>query len=968
MRTDKQCVICGYKTAVPPEAQEEAWWHHVRFVHYDLLPFAGHSAGPFALGINTTSPCVTDLGKVAWEGGTRHQPVPYLSVETHLDDDTTESLAALPSRLMGCDDPDRDASIASACYPVHAFCWELFTSVQEKNALEDSEYTERVKILFKLLGSLRFKPSHLMWEHEYDGGLPHAPSGETMTATTEGYFYNPTIAPGPQEWLSDTWGDFSMDWLPNRPAQIPDLFPNLPSEVIHKVLGFLGYNDLKRLTEMPSRQTVAIPELIWKGFFEGRSDFAFMIPTGDDKDRQWYNQLLSSPETEWHKMCVLAKRYIMNRKISVFMRRRIWDLSVRLSDLIDEIRHSELMAMQFHVDYPFLGQQPRDDLSFHLPETATGRSFIVQMIQLPEETPVTYASETLNHRSPEYRDMHAVSSRGELGQIATDEIAVSFIGRGKSQYVSGLYFYPQGVGIGLINWKRMRRVSLRSEHSKLALSIAVNSVGVVDISVTHTYGFRWLGGGQNLEGAAVARRILTPVVGNKLATMSVVVDLEVYKIKRLGIFSPDIDPTTRETAVVLGNFWTPAPPTITRANKKFMNTDSYYDSDVREVAGADYGSELPDPAVLSHQLDTAFSPFSYIDFGDRLLNRFTYWVEDNAVISGISVIGVDGDGEPEKFVLGKECGVPVDFSLNPERGERIRYLEIITKKNYGDIAGLSVYTTARRRFRLATRREDTQSPVKKPLLPPLGHRITGLYGRYGWIKSYDRCCRLVGLGCISVLDPKIPVSGPTPPLKGFKKTILAENAQYVPAPIPAPEDGPNTLPPHNGVLGKFISVASFDGCKSITAYTCPVERGSPYESPIHLTGVELHYSGKKDEELAGNPRVLGRISNGQRAGTAVLDVENGEHFSYIVVYQETHPVGSSVHTIVTCMELITSTDRVVTLGSPHSRVGCSSWRLGDQKTIVWAFNSETEWVKGYNDEELESDVTSKIQMFDVMLG
>lgn len=202
-----------------------------------------------------------------------------------------------------------------------------------------------------------------------------------------------------------------------------------------------------------------VPDIIWKGFFDVRSDLGFLSfpKTGVS----WYDEYLPSSHTiNWHSLCLHGRQCVAGESGIVQNRQRIWQLCLLLSNLVDEIYESERLHFDDHVDNPFLGQRPIWDSQFNIPTSSfdLGIPFVVRMIQ----------QQDMEQDPRAYRDMRTVSTRGSTEYYLTDEIGVTFTGEGKLQYLTGLCLFREGAkidGIGLVSQKRMKMVPVNCAAS-----------------------------------------------------------------------------------------------------------------------------------------------------------------------------------------------------------------------------------------------------------------------------------------------------------------------------------------------------------------------------------------------------------------------------------------------------------------------------------------------------------------------
>ncbi|KAF3932809.1 hypothetical protein ABW19_dt0208246 [Dactylella cylindrospora] len=604
---------------------------------------------------------------------------------------------------------------AACCFPVHESCWEIFSTVSGTSP--DSYPRKHTSVLFKLLGCLPVESGTLMWAHNY--GMS---SKQSRTISTHpNWQEDPCKIPELDSFFEkpDEWRRLRLETIPTGRAEMPDLFPTLPAELAQRILSYLDVHDLIRLCGMPSKKRIIVPDLIWKGCLEAHADIGCLLPWSDD-----------SPGNLWYPLCVLGARYLNCGFDSILNRQRIWKLCVRLADMIDEILLSEPRNLQLECEYPFLTNvKDSTERWSGLPPGTSEVKFPMLITEVIDPSPATRYSE----------DPAKIMWRGSIHDFVADEVWVSFVGEGNMQYVCGLTFQPSGQEIGFINKQKRRRASLISDET-LAMVIAVNKTGVVDISIGNDDGHhRWVGGGNNLNSASLSlmKRTIEPT-GKGMKFSDVCVALDVCRIKRLGIFSSSFkspDELSLEEVVLQGNLWCPDLPIMgpIATSKKSLNIEAYYDCKPENL----YDKEGRLDYLFVSQLPEGLQPMKVLDFGDRLPIRITCWSQGGKSLSGITFLlredDEDDDIEDDEYVvLGEESGMAIDFPLNAAKGERIKYMEVMADEDGGHILGLAVHTTMSRRLHLTCHSIHSMMNGFNDLLPPLGHRFTGLYGRAGW--------------------------------------------------------------------------------------------------------------------------------------------------------------------------------------------------------------------------------------------
>ncbi|KAK6340255.1 hypothetical protein TWF730_002019 [Orbilia blumenaviensis] len=936
----KACVICGMTAQTGRGIGPVMWWHDVRFIHFDLLPSPGHPVR------DHSTPVVTQRGKIAFnQGDEPSQSCPYIQFPNLPE---ASDYVLVPSRIFGCTYSSPIFSTASACYPVHSFCWKMFTSVAGCGV--DIYPAEKVKILYRILGSQKFNNNYTIWEHNYDAAEINYPIGS-------GPGHNdPTVIPTPYEWCPGV-PTMEMDFTTKISASIPNILSVLPLEIVHMILSYLELPDLIQLTKIKSKKVFEVPDIIWKGFFDPRSDLGFL--SFPNTEGSWYDDFVASSNfINWHSLCLQGQIYASGDSRIVANRKRIWKLCTQLSNLIDDIHESERLGFESHADYPFLGQRPLNNLDLLLPNCRhidIGVPFIIQTI-LPDTT-----------RIPDkYEDMWAVSTRGRLHFRLTDEIGVTFAGEGKLQYLTGLSFFRNGIelkGVGLINRKRMKRVSVR-DADNFCIAVAANEFGIVDISITRGSELEWLGEGKNMNGVAIMRRTVQrpPDFTRPGTYIAVSVDSEVYRIKRLGIFSPHLTINQPLDALACNDMWQPQPPV--ESETKSLNISSY-------CGLTEYITQVYSPDYYKRIRGGPVRPFYCFDFNDKLPARFTCWVEGQPIINGMSFSMVDEDGNiPEKWVLGNERGTPVDFPLNAGRGERVRYMDVLIRHanvpmEAPIVAGVMLYTTLRRRFNLSLVPPWNSNVTQKTLIPKQGHKITGLYGKSVYIPSLRRP-GLVGIGIITTADPTLSNPTPPPDIKNMKRAVIAKNAQYNMTPEAS------GTPETEGLSRRYISYVDLAGCRSISIYLKPgLSHVSPDNLP-YVVGLAVKFHGQKDEELAGNPIYLGRISMGNLCETIELDAANGEELEGMVVYRDNTPREFNFF----AMEFWTTFGRKMTVpqswceraptNPPLPQVTvCKFLRC---KSIIWVFSRHGEWIKAFEKKSDWLKYYEKLWTHDIILS
>ncbi|KAK6522774.1 hypothetical protein TWF281_002210 [Arthrobotrys megalospora] len=785
----------------------------------------------------------------------------------------------------------------------------MFTSVAGFGT--DTYPESKLKTLYQIFGSQKFNNDMVIWEHGYD----YDDDDDVIFPFDEGLgCNNPTDIPSPDSWLP---GDaLHLAVQSNDLASIPDMMGPLPPELTHTILSDLTLHELIQLTEIPSATRYYIPNLIWKRFFDVRSNLGFLSsPAGANPGGSWYHNLLtSSNNPNWYSLCLLGLKYAASGSPAVSNRRRIWKLCLRLSNLVDEIHDSTKRGFENHVDYPFLGQSPISDLrlaTFDMPKnnlyTTSVIPCIVQTIEPPDMERATEA----------FEDMRAVSTRGCVTHILVDEIGVTFTGEERLRYVTGLSFFWRGkpVGVvGLVSQRRMNRVLLAIERRVFNMAIAVNQHGIVDISITPGSFYEigpqeWLGGGSNMDGAAVMRRnfILPPKFKSSgIFIVAAVVDFEVYKIKRFGIFSPQLVILGPRESAICHNLWQSGPPTMSLDQS--LNLSCYCGVLDHTAKSTESGSiEFVLPLFQDKVKAGPVKPFSAIDLQDELPNRFTCWVGSWQLFVGLSFSTTNEDGTvAKKWAFGSESGVPIDFPLNPEQEERVRYIDLtLLPQSSGDIAI-----------------DDIREHPK-----------------------------------ISGITPT-----PTSDIKSVEQVVTPENAQFslmVAAPNCYNDEPKGTL------IDMFVSHVDLTDCKAIVVYI----KDEPEEEDIyayHITGLSVKFHGEKDKELSGNPRYLGRISAGDRCETIELDVDKGEMLEKIVVCR-----GNIVEkeSAILAMEFHTTLNRRINIGElDFTRGGVRGWNLGACNNIVWAFNHNLEWIRGFASKEEWSRFFDRLGAYGIILA
>ncbi|KAK6344827.1 hypothetical protein TWF718_006780 [Orbilia javanica] len=957
------CFICGVLAStdvchVEPECH--SWWLYVRFLHFDL------SAPRYPLedpGQDISVPWVTGPGKVLDNlRDPPHQECPYIRIPPAPGADLVTYNPFL-SRVMGRVYPPHTFPPTSACYPVHSFCWDMFTFLA--GARVHTYPPEKLMLLYRVLGSLPFTDRGVEWGSQH-GDYQNYYSNVPIDYGA--YANNPTLIPAPSTWFPEGIEAHPIVLPPGEPRtfpEVPTLFPGLSPDAYDAILSRLDLPTLIAMTKMEApagHDTHKVMDPVWEGLFDPHSDMGFMASPA--VNGSWIGRLKNAgPNINWHSVCIHAQRLTW-RSGGVQNRKRIWGRCIEISKLIDDIYECEQLHFDHHVNYPFLGQRPIASDRFLLPRSKLDLEipFIVQVLPQWE-----------HDQDPEdYEDMRVVSTRGLTDYCATDEIGVTFVGTGQLKYLTGLYFLRNEArvdGIGWVNERKMKRVKLNCA-APFSITVAANQNGIVDISIAES-GLKWLGGGVNLKGAATMRRTFHPLPDSdqEVIQIAAIVDLDAYRIKRLGFLSPSLVIDNESEALTCQIMWKGNPPIEQTVNKS-LNGDTYCGALSCVTKPYDPTSNK---ATLSKELlfekikRGSGNPFGSFDFGDHPLEFFTCYVDNNSMINGLtfcSDIKIDGLWEME-WTIGYKEGTPVSFPLDPEQDEGIKWLGVIFKQDIElleppMLSGFTMYTTCDRRFHLDLGEASGYSYTKKTFMPKLGHKITGLYGEIGFVPSLKRW-GILGLGTITTIDPMLRACMTLP------GPIAPGNAQFNPR-ADIVVHGPIG---DYGLLEKFISHVDFTGCKSIDIYMMAEE------AEDYISGFVVKYRGDNDKGLPGKQVVVGRIMGSVLYDEIEFDEESGERLTEIRIHEQKSPYSFEVERqhmdpenpiiryygepegpfSVHAIELYTSSGNCLQLPCSYfeeeDRPASNIYKikLDVCQHLLWVFGESGDWIKGFESDE-----------------
>lgn len=448
------CCLCGAETIIHRTADEQhhqggrpEWLSIVRFgknIRFIILLSICFLISELCKvhwdhEVEFSKPEVTGVGRIA----RRDSPIPYLL------NPRTGAYDRLESQLLNC--TLSTPPLSACCYPVHENCWLILsmflvdkhqsTSVSKASSPSSTSRTtdrtpsyEQIASLFSILGSCPFDGHEVGWPHEYSeagryrlifGYREHSPEArermELEPATPKGI-------------------DFSCPDVKDLKAELKaaDIFSKLPTELIQRIFLYVDAQDIITLSMLESRFQVAVPDNLWKSFFDLHSELGYLKELMD----------AVPGSLTWYQRYTIARSFERTYNGRLMNRGRVWRLMARLSDLIKQnVTLSRPSGIDNPVEFPFPTEQEGGGGEENLPlepfwsEQSESGCIRVQCFQ-----PMRHDSEPNDYYGARVISVGDIQL-SEL-QCPVMKIQVFFMGTGPLRYVCGFKLFPVEYSIG----------------------------------------------------------------------------------------------------------------------------------------------------------------------------------------------------------------------------------------------------------------------------------------------------------------------------------------------------------------------------------------------------------------------------------------------------------------------------------------------------------------------------------------